>query len=100
MKQEECSRTSGAANVDRLGAMVRDETARDELQADDSEVSRLRAECRRLQMQVDAQGWELNLLRARFGRYETALRGSHVTVSRTGVCNSFRPACIAATRFA
>jgi two-component sensor histidine kinase len=69
-----------AANVDRLGAMVRDETARDELQADESEVSRLRAECRRLQMQVDAQGWELNLLRARFGRYETALRGSHVTV--------------------
>ena len=69
-----------AANGDRLGAMVRDETARDEFQADESEVSRLRAECRRLQMQVDAQGWELNLLRARFGRYETALRGSHVTV--------------------
>ena len=69
-----------AANGDRLGAMVRDETARDEFQADESEVSHLRAECRRLQMQVDAQGWELNLLRARFGRYETALRGSHVTV--------------------
>jgi PAS domain S-box-containing protein len=29
---------------------------------------------------VNAQGWELNLLRARFARYETALRGSQVTV--------------------
>ncbi len=64
-----------AANVDRLGAMTRDES-----QGDGSEVSRLRAECRRLQAQVDAQGWEMNLLRARFVRYETALRGSHVTV--------------------
>ena len=27
-----------------------------------------------------AQSWELNLLRARFARYETALRGSQVTV--------------------
>ncbi|MGA7972794.1 MAG: HWE histidine kinase domain-containing protein, partial [Pseudolabrys sp.] len=68
-------RRTGAANVDRLGAMVRDES-----QADESEVSRLRAECRQLQAQVDAQAWELNLLRARFARYETALRGSHVTV--------------------
>jgi two-component sensor histidine kinase len=64
-----------AANADRLGAMTRDE-----YRADENEVSRLRAECRRLQAQVDAQGWELNLLRARFARYETALRGSHVTV--------------------
>ncbi len=29
---------------------------------------------------VNAQSQELNLLRARFARYETALRGSHVTV--------------------
>ena len=28
----------------------------------------------------NAQAWELNLLRARFARYETALRGSQVTV--------------------
>ncbi len=53
---------------------------RDESQADESEVSRLRAECRRLQAQVDAQGWELSLLRARFARYQAALQGSHVTV--------------------
>ena len=30
--------------------------------------------------QVSAQTWELNLLQARFARYETALRGSQVTV--------------------
>jgi PAS domain S-box-containing protein len=36
--------------------------------------------CRRLEEQVNAQAWELNLLRARFARYETALRGSKVTV--------------------
>jgi PAS domain S-box-containing protein len=29
---------------------------------------------------VNAQGWELSLLRSRFARYETALRGSQVTV--------------------
>jgi len=34
----------------------------------------------RLAEQLDARGRELNLLRARFARYETALRGSHVTV--------------------
>ena len=71
---KELTRTR-AANADRLGAMTRGE-----FRADESEVSRLQAECRRLQMQVDAQGWELRLLRARFARYETALRGSHVTV--------------------
>ncbi len=37
-------------------------------------------ECRRLKAQVNAQAWELNLLRGRFARYETALRGSQVTV--------------------
>lgn len=35
---------------------------------------------RRLEEQVNAQAWELNLLRARFARYETALRGSQVIV--------------------
>jgi PAS domain S-box-containing protein len=37
-------------------------------------------ECQRLEGQLNAQAWELNLLRARFARYETALRGSLVTV--------------------
>ena len=37
-------------------------------------------ECQRLEGQLNAQAWELNLLRARFARYETALRGSQVTV--------------------
>jgi PAS domain S-box-containing protein len=36
---------------------------------------------RRLQDRLDAQSRELDLLRARFACYETALRGSHVTVS-------------------
>jgi len=48
--------------------------------AQESELARLERECRRLQEQVTAQTWELNLLRARFARYETALRGSQVTV--------------------
>ncbi|MGB9041338.1 MAG: HWE histidine kinase domain-containing protein [Pseudolabrys sp.] len=47
--------------------------------AQESEA-KLEKECRQLQDQVSAQAWELNLLRARFARYETALRGSHVTV--------------------
>jgi PAS domain S-box-containing protein len=48
--------------------------------AQESELARLEKEYRRLQDQVSAQAWELNLLRARFTRYETALRGSQVTV--------------------
>jgi PAS domain S-box-containing protein len=48
--------------------------------ANDTELARLEEECRQLQAQVNAQSWELNLLRARFARYEVALRGSHVTV--------------------
>jgi two-component sensor histidine kinase len=48
--------------------------------AQESELARLERECRRLHEQVTAQTWELNLLRARFARYETALRGSQVTV--------------------
>src|SRR6476619_5459228 len=45
-----------------------------------TEVSQLEKENRRLKYQVSAQAWELGLLRARFARYETALRGSQVTV--------------------
>ena len=48
--------------------------------ADDTELAKLRSECDRLQLQVDAQANELVLLRARFARYETALSGSQVTV--------------------
>ena len=48
--------------------------------AQESELAKLEQENRRLQDQVSAQTWELNLLRARFARYETALRGSQVTV--------------------
>jgi len=45
-----------------------------------TELARLQQECQRLATQVSAQGWELSLLRARFARYEAALRGSQVTV--------------------
>lgn len=38
------------------------------------------AECRRLEAHIGAQAQELSLLRARFARYETALRGSQVAV--------------------
>jgi len=48
--------------------------------AQETELARLEKECRQLQDQVSAQAWELNLLRSRFARYETALRGSRVTV--------------------
>jgi len=48
--------------------------------AADTELARLRQKCQRLEAQVNAQGSELSLLRARFARYETALRGSQVTV--------------------
>ncbi len=43
-------------------------------------LTQLQDENRRLEAQVNAQAIELNLLRARFARYETALRGSHVVV--------------------
>ncbi|HMF26114.1 MAG TPA: HWE histidine kinase domain-containing protein [Pseudolabrys sp.] len=46
----------------------------------DSELARLESRCQQLQDQVSAQAWELSLWRARFARYETALRGSQVTV--------------------
>jgi PAS domain S-box-containing protein len=48
--------------------------------AEDSRLSELKEDCERLRDQVTAQARELNMLRARFARYETALRGSHVTV--------------------
>ena len=48
--------------------------------AQEAELAKLENEYRQLQEQVNAQAWELKLLRARFARYETALRGSQVTV--------------------
>jgi PAS domain S-box-containing protein len=48
--------------------------------AQETELERLENENRRLNDQVATQAWELDLLRARFVRYETALRGSQVTV--------------------
>jgi PAS domain S-box-containing protein len=48
--------------------------------AQEIELAKLENEYQQLQEQVNAQAWELNLLRARFARYETALRGSQVTV--------------------
>jgi PAS domain S-box-containing protein len=50
------------------------------LDAAETELTKLREECRQLEARLNAQGWELNLLRARFASYETALRGSQVTV--------------------
>jgi PAS domain S-box-containing protein len=65
----------GPPEGDGNAAVVRDMSS-----ADDTELAKLRQECQRLEAQVNAQGWELSLLRARFARYETALRGSQVTV--------------------
>jgi PAS domain S-box-containing protein len=48
--------------------------------AQDDELTKLENENRQLHDQVAAQAWELSLLRARFARYDTALRGSQVTV--------------------
>ncbi len=47
---------------------------------EDSRLADLQNERQRLEQQIDAQAQELSLLRARFARYETALRGSQVTV--------------------
>jgi PAS domain S-box-containing protein len=66
-----CGRPGG----DGTTAMVHDTSG-----VADTELTRLQQECQRLAAQVSAQGWELSLLRARFARYETALRGSQVTV--------------------
>ena len=48
--------------------------------AQNAELEKIKNEYRKLEDQISAQAWELNLLRARFARYETALRGSQVTV--------------------
>ncbi len=48
--------------------------------AQNPELAKLQADCRQLQDQISAQAWELSQLRVRFARYETALRGSKVTV--------------------
>ena len=48
--------------------------------SEDIELARFENECRQLQHQIDAQALELRLLRARFARYETVLRGSQVTI--------------------
>ena len=48
--------------------------------AHDDEIAKLEREHRLLQDQISAQAGELSLLQARFARYETALRGSQVTV--------------------
>jgi len=48
--------------------------------AEDSEFAKLERSYRELQAQVAAQALELSLLRGRFARYESALRGSQVTV--------------------
>ena len=47
--------------------------------AQETELERLEKENRQLNDQVVSQAWELSLLRARFARYDTALRGSQVT---------------------
>jgi PAS domain S-box-containing protein len=49
-------------------------------QTEDARLSELQEDCERLRDQVAAQTDELNMLRARFARYDTALRGSHVIV--------------------
>lgn len=64
-----------AVEADRFNAMTDDVS-----HSHSAEIDRLQEKCRRLEAQVDAQAWELSLLRGRFARYETALRGSHVTV--------------------
>lgn len=75
----------GAANASlrRAGnsrATTKSTMVREMPDADDSELAKLKRENERLYDQVNAQNWELNLLRARFARYETTLRGSQVTV--------------------
>jgi two-component sensor histidine kinase len=64
-----------AKQDDRITAMASDISG-----AEGTELARLQQECRRLEAQVNAQASELSLLRARFARYEMALRASQVTV--------------------
>jgi two-component sensor histidine kinase len=49
-------------------------------EAKQTDLQKLHQERQQLKEQVDAQAQELSLLRARFARYETALRGSQVIV--------------------
>jgi two-component sensor histidine kinase len=69
------ARSRRARGANETSSMVRSMSG-----AQESELAKLEKEYHRLQDQVTAQAWELNLLRARFARYETALRGSQVTV--------------------
>jgi PAS domain S-box-containing protein len=64
-----------ADNRDRSTAMAREKS-----EAEVQDPALLQAECSRLEAQLNSQAAELNLLRARFARYETALRGSQVIV--------------------
>jgi PAS domain S-box-containing protein len=64
---------SAAAERDQFIATVRKMPGADDL-------AKLQNERQQLEALVNAQAWELNLLRARFARYEAALRGSQVTV--------------------
>ena len=75
------------ANAEKRRGRERDQTnavVRDMAGAENKdlaiELAERQNECQRLEAQVNAHAWELNLLRARFARYETALRGSQVTV--------------------
>ena len=74
------ARASARARSPALGGSETNTMVRSMSGAQDSELAKLEKEYRQLQDQVNAQAWELNLLRARFARYETALRGSQVTV--------------------
>ncbi len=73
-------RTESMEKIGTAGSERRAAMARQMSEAENSEVEKLLAECRRLQAQIDAQASELKLLQARFARYENALRGSQVIV--------------------
>jgi PAS domain S-box-containing protein len=61
------------AELNQFTATVREMPGADDL-------AKVQNERQQLEALVNAQAWELNLLRARFARYEAALRGSQVTV--------------------
>jgi len=69
------TRWGRAPGLNETTAKVRNMSA-----AQNPELAKLQAEYRQLQDQVSAQAWELSQLRVRYARYETALRGSKVTV--------------------
>ena len=70
-----CTYGKNALGFNEKTAMVRNMST-----AQNPELAKLQGEYRQLQDQVNAQAWELSQLRARFARYETALRGSKLTV--------------------